>query len=91
MWKGYLDEKTLNKDIYDFIPKDDQGNLEYTYLHTSGHATIDAICRLCEIVSASKIFPIHSDKPDKLEELKDAGKIQGEIHRFKDIKDETEI
>ena len=62
MWKGYLKEETRNKDIYDFIPKDAQGNLSYEYLHTGGHATDDAIIELCDIIRPEIIFPIHSEK-----------------------------
>ena len=70
MWKGYLKPETLGKDIYDFIPKDAQGELSYEYFYTGGHATEEAIIEMCEIVRPDTIFPIHSEKSDRFEALK---------------------
>ena len=81
MWKGYLKQETLDKDIYDFIPKDAQGELLYEYLHTGGHATEDAIIKVCEITRPDVIFPIHSAKPDRFEEL-DSDSIKGKVKRL---------
>ena len=87
MWKGYLKEETRDKNIYDFVPKDGQGNLVYQYLHTGGHATEEAIIELCEIVRPEIIFPIHSEKPGRFEEL-DSDSIKGKVHRLIDGKSE---
>ena len=83
MWKGYLKEETRDQEIYEFIPKDAQGNLVYNYLHTGGHASEEAIIELCEIVRPEIIFPIHSEKPDRFEEL-DSDSIKGKVRRLND-------
>ena len=85
MWNGYLREETLNKDIYDFIPKDANGNLSYKYLHTGGHATEEAIIELCEIIRPDIILPIHSADTGRFEEL-DSDSIKGKVVRLKDEK-----
>ncbi|MCL1941185.1 MAG: MBL fold metallo-hydrolase, partial [Synergistaceae bacterium] len=82
MWIGYLKEETRDRDIYDFVPKDAQGNLVYKYLHTSGHAYEEAIISVCEITSPDIIFPIHSDCPGRFEELEKEGKIKGKVKRL---------
>ena len=69
MWEGYLkegpakDEKKCN-----FIPKEN-GKLNYTYLHTSGHATKDTIIKVCEKLKPSILIPIHVEDPKKFDNL----------------------
>ena len=75
MWKGYLEGETKNEEIAKMVPKD------YVYLHTSGHATEDAICGICNIVGAKTIIPIHSERTDRFEVLKGEGRISGEVRR----------
>jgi len=77
MWKGYLEGKTKDKELAKLVPDN------YEYMHTSGHATEEAICRLCRIVDTPIVFPIHSNRIDRFDELKEAGKITGDIRRFK--------
>ncbi|MCH5351295.1 MAG: hypothetical protein J1F39_04960, partial [Clostridiales bacterium] len=38
-------------------------------LHTSGHASVDEIIKICEITEAKTIIPIHSESPEMLKEL----------------------
>lgn len=76
MWKGYLEGKTKDQSISGIVPED------YYYLHTSGHATEEAICAVCGIVNATMIIPIHSERTDRFEELKKEGKITGKIKRL---------
>jgi len=76
MWKGYLDGENYNDKIADIVPDD------YKYLHTSGHATEEAICKVCGIVGAPLIMPIHSERTDRFEELKKQGSIAGEVRRL---------
>jgi len=80
MWDGYLEDGTRNNDIYSFVPR------EHEYLHTSGHAYEEAILRLCEIVEPGIVFPIHSDKPGRLETLRKYGKIKCEVQRLQSRK-----
>ena len=87
LWKGYLEGETLNNDIFDFIPKDIQGNPVYKYLHTGGHASEEAILSVCRITNPEIIIPIHSENPGRFEELKEENKgiIAGEIKRSKTV------
>jgi ribonuclease J len=91
VWEGYLKEKTRNKEIYEFIPRDADGNLVYNYLHTSGHAYEDAIINICDIIKPDVIYPIHSEESGRFEELAAEGKIKGRVERFKDGEDTKEI
>ena len=50
-------------------------------MHTSGHAYEEAIIELCEIVRPEIIFPIHSEKPGRFEEL-DSDSIRGKVRRL---------
>lgn len=63
-WQGYL--KGENKDykkIQDFTPK------EFKYLHTSGHATQEAIKKLINVTNATNVIPIHTEDKEKIKEL----------------------
>ena len=61
MWKGYYEgtETQKNKDVIIFL------NLfqgVFHYLHTSGHADIQTLQKVCEVVSPSiGVIPIHKD------------------------------
>jgi len=85
MWEGYLEEEYRDDEMYDFIPRDKDGNLKYEYLHTSGHAYEESILDVCKITNPNLILPIHSENPGRFEELKKANPeiIHGEISRFK--------
>jgi ribonuclease J len=63
VWEGYLKEETRDEDIYSFVPKDEEGDPEYIYLHTSGHATHEAIDMLLGIAKPKMIIPIHGEDP----------------------------
>jgi ribonuclease J len=76
LWKGYLEGNTQDKEIADMVPSD------YKYMHTSGHATEDAICMLCEIVGNPPVFPIHSENTDRFEVLKKEKKINSEVRQL---------
>ena len=62
IWEGYLREETRDEDIFNFT-KNSDGELIYEYLHTSGHATHDAINKLLGIVKPDVIIPIHGEDP----------------------------
>ena len=69
MWKGYLDGAAKIEAISTMVPSD------YVYLHTSGHATREAIRKVCETVRPKTIIPIHGVMP---EAFKDLG-VDGEV------------
>ncbi len=71
MWDGYLNK---NETYYD----EKLGELYYGWdkdrrrkdLHTSGHATVEDIKRMIQTVNPQKyIIPIHTEHPEKFEEL----------------------
>lgn len=77
MWSGYLDEKHPAFDKYksDFINNAISNGCKIVNLHTSGHASVDEIIKICEITEAKTIIPIHSESPEKLKELGVSGNI----------------
>lgn len=65
-WLGYL--KGENKDhkrIQNFVPHD------FEYLHTSGHATPNAIKDIIELTDPNVVIPIHTEDKKKILELTD--------------------
>lgn len=63
-WLGYLKgENEDYKRIQNFVPKD------YIYLHTSGHATPEAIKKVIEITNPNVVIPIHTEEKEKIKEL----------------------
>ena len=65
MWKGYLNGEAKNEKMVDFLAP-----YKYTYLHTSGHATTDAIKEVCDTVRPKNaVIPIHTENPDALIDL----------------------
>lgn len=71
MWNGYLDKRhpAFDECKNDFINSAIHGGSKMVYLHTSGHAGIDEIKKVCEITNAKTVIPIHSEKPEMLKEL----------------------
>jgi ribonuclease J len=93
MWDGYLKEGKpyTDHDLIKFLKTAETNGSKVVPMHTSGHAYEEAIIEVCDIVDPKFIFPIHSEKPGRFEELKKEGKIQGEVRRFKGQKDTVEI
>lgn len=71
MWNGYLDKThpAFDEYKYDFINSALNRGFKIVYLHTSGHASVDEIKRVCEITNAKTIIPIHSECPEKFTEM----------------------
>jgi len=70
MWKGYLEDGPVrDENVYNFIPKDEHGNLKYLSLHTSGHATKETIMDLCKKLQPKIIIPIHGEKPEAFKDF----------------------
>ena len=62
MWGGYVKGKTQNKTITDFV-----NSYNSVFLHTSGHATGEAIKMVCDTVRPKvAVIPMHSEKPQNL-------------------------
>ena len=63
-WLGYLKEKNEDyKKIQEFVPK------KNIYLHTSGHATPEAIKDVINITNPDYVIPIHTENKEKIKEL----------------------
>ena len=77
MWGGYLDEKHPAFDKYksDFINNAISNGCKIVNLHTSGHASVDEIIKICKTTEAKTIIPIHSENPEMLKELGVSGNI----------------
>ena len=76
-WKGYLNGKDDNsKTIQAFIPD------KYEYLHTSGHATPEAIKEVANITNPKYVIPIHTEGKEKFKELTDKAVILEDNEEF---------
>ena len=76
-WLGYL--KGENKDykrIQDFTPED------FEYLHTSGHATPEAIKLVIDITKPKVVIPIHTEGKEKIKEVTDKAIILEDNEEF---------
>ena len=61
MWTGYIEENLALKALLDAYP---------TYIcHVSGHVTKDDLIKFIELVNPDAIIPVHTDNPERLEEL----------------------
>ena len=76
MWKGYLEGAARNENLAKLVPDD------YVYLHTSGHATEETICKVCNSLNVPIILPIHSDCIERFQALRSEGKINGDVQRL---------
>lgn len=77
MWKGYLDKSHPAYDEYksNFVNGALNSGCRIIYLHTSGHASVEEIKKICEITEAKTIIPIHSETPETLKEIGISGNI----------------
>lgn len=61
MWTGYIEENLALKALLETYP---------TYIcHASGHVSKDDLIKFIELVNPSAIIPVHTDNPERLEEL----------------------
>lgn len=69
MWKGYYEgtEEQKSQNVIDFV------NLfhgQFHYLHTSGHADVKTLEKVCKITNPSiGVIPIHKEKGTRFEDL----------------------
>ncbi len=78
MWSGYLDKAQPAFDEYksNFINNALNCGCQMVNLHTSGHASVDEIKKVCETTEAKTIIPIHSESPEIIKELGISGEIR---------------
>jgi ribonuclease J len=60
MWQGYLQGKHKDENLVKFI-----SDYRAEYLHTSGHAYVDTIKKVIEIVNPKTIIPMHTECADE--------------------------
>ena len=61
MWTGYIEENLALKDLLETYP---------TYIcHASGHVSKNDLIKFIELVNPDAIVPVHTDNPERLEEL----------------------
>lgn len=70
MWSGYLDKShpAFDEHKNNFVNGALNSGCRIIYLHTSGHASVDEIKKVCQITEAKTIIPIHSEKPELLKD-----------------------
>jgi ribonuclease J len=65
MWTGYLDERTKNQDLVDFLAP-----YKYHVFHTSGHASKEDLRKLFDIINPKRgVIPIHTNAPEKFRDI----------------------
>ena len=66
MWKGYLNENNSakNEELIEFLKP-----YNYTYLHTSGHADVETIQNVANIIKPRHIVPIHTENREEFKNL----------------------
>ena len=76
-WLGYLKGKNKDyKKIQEFTPK------KYIYLHTTGHATPEAIKDVINITNPDYVIPIHTEDKEKIKKLTDKAIILDDNEEF---------
>ena len=65
-WEGYLKEehKMYFTDYINQLKESDFVN--FHYMHTSGHATIDVLIKLAKVIKPSRLVPIHTEYPEQM-------------------------
>lgn len=71
MWRGYLDKSHAAYDAYKgkFVEDAAAGGCKIEYLHTSGHACIEDIKRVCALTQAKIVVPVHCEQPEAFSQL----------------------
>ena len=65
MWRGYLEGPCRDSRLADFL-----AGYDVEYLHTSGHATRNALRKVYERVQPRQgVIPMHSEAPEQFKDL----------------------
>jgi ribonuclease J len=76
-WLGYLkNDNEEYKKIQEIVPND------YIYLHTSGHASPEAIKKVIEVTSPDIVIPIHTDEKGNINKLTNKAKLLEDGEEF---------
>jgi ribonuclease J len=71
MWTGYRREKTT-RDFVDYLLSRGMAEKE---IHTSGHADLDALRRMVEVLNPGRIVPIHTFAADEYQDVFQSRKV----------------
>jgi ribonuclease J len=74
MWEGYLQGKHRNESLVKFL-----GDFRTEHLHTSGHAYIDTIKKVIDIVNPMMIIPMHTECAHEFHKIKEFEKYANRI------------
>jgi ribonuclease J len=78
MWEGYLKEKSMES-MLGFVT---ENKINFKSIHTSGHASIDTLNKVTDIINPKVVIPIHSFYPEEYKEISTNIKIlsDGEVY-----------
>lgn len=79
MWEGYLQEKHKDENLIKFI-----GDYRKEHLHTSGHAYVDTIKKVIEMVNPKTIIPMHTECADEFMNIEEFSNYSGRIKVLND-------
>ena len=82
MWDGYLNSKQSghNDEWIDFLKRQEAKGIEVLHLHTSGHASVNALEMLINDVEPKEaIYPIHTENAEGFRELNIREELKGRI------------
>jgi len=65
MWSGYQKEPAMAR-LLNFARERD---MEYHYIHTSGHAPLQTLKKLVDALQPKEVIPIHTFYPDEYQAL----------------------
>jgi ribonuclease J len=63
MWHGYLHGGAKNSQLAKIV---ESTGTRHIKLHTSGHATVEALEKVISLTNPDMIIPIHSEKPERM-------------------------
>ena len=90
-FRGYIlkDHKAYNADTYKFVHSHDWC---FEYLHTSGHASGEALAKVCSLVNPSAaIIPIHTEKGNDFTSLDISDELKNKVVTSDTVTDGIEI
>jgi ribonuclease J len=78
MWEGYLKEKSMES-MLDFV---NENKINFKSIHTSGHASINTLNKVTNIINPKVVIPIHSFYPEEYKQISTNIKIlsDGEVY-----------
>jgi ribonuclease J len=78
MWEGYLKEKSMES-MLDFV---NENKINFKSIHTSGHASINTLNKVTNIINPKIVIPIHSFYPEEYKQISTNIKIlsDGEVY-----------